>query len=374
LTSLSIFPATDPIPLPAPVAIFKFLHSLTLTLHFMAVHLLLGGIIIATIWAIYGQITKKKSALDGAGAVAHRLPIVMTYVINLGVPPLLFAQVLYGRALYTSSVIMGVYWISVVFLLMASYSCLYIISKRAEKGKAWGWIGLIALLITSKIATIYTANMTLMLRPEVWMDMYRGNALGTQMPSGDPTMLPRLIFMFLGSIAIAGIGIMLVGMKKNLVAETSAYLRRWGGVSAIVGIVLQAGALLWVKNTQPEAVQEGLAQTTLYNFSFLAWIATAAFILAIGAIGTLKVSSPSWAIPILGSVVALLNVGAWVIFRDGIRDLTLMQYGFDVMDRQVSTNWPVVGLFFLSFVMGLAVVGWMISVVLRAKGVEETYV
>ncbi len=28
----------------------------------------------------------------------------MTYVINLGVPPLLFAQVLYGRAIYTSSV------------------------------------------------------------------------------------------------------------------------------------------------------------------------------------------------------------------------------------------------------------------------------
>ena len=43
-----------------------------------------------------------------ARALARRLTVVMTYVINLGVPPLLFAQVLYGRALYTSSIDRGV--------------------------------------------------------------------------------------------------------------------------------------------------------------------------------------------------------------------------------------------------------------------------
>jgi hypothetical protein len=46
--------------------------------------------------------------------MARRLPIVMTYVINLGVPPLLFTQVLYGQALYTSSVLIGLWLISVI--------------------------------------------------------------------------------------------------------------------------------------------------------------------------------------------------------------------------------------------------------------------
>ena len=46
-----------------------------------------------------------------ARALARRLTVVMTFVINLAVPPLLFAQVLYGRALYTSSVLIGLYWI-----------------------------------------------------------------------------------------------------------------------------------------------------------------------------------------------------------------------------------------------------------------------
>ena len=40
-------------------------------------------------------------SLVTARALARRLTVVMTFVINLGVPPLLFAQVLYGRALYT---------------------------------------------------------------------------------------------------------------------------------------------------------------------------------------------------------------------------------------------------------------------------------
>jgi len=31
--------------------------------------------------------------------IAHRLPTVMAFLINMGVPPLLSVQVLYGRAL-----------------------------------------------------------------------------------------------------------------------------------------------------------------------------------------------------------------------------------------------------------------------------------
>ena len=67
--------------------------------------------------------------------MARRLTVVMTFVINLGVPPLLFAQVLYGRALYTSSVLIGVYWISIVAILMLTYWLLYRFSGAARGGQ-----------------------------------------------------------------------------------------------------------------------------------------------------------------------------------------------------------------------------------------------
>ena len=57
----------------------------------------------------------------------------------------------------------------------------------------------------------------------------------------------------------------------------------------------------------------------------------------------------------------------FTVYRDGVRDLTLLSKGFDVWDRAVVTNWSVVGLFLALFVAGLGVIGWLVSVVARAQ-------
>ncbi len=114
--------AVDPIPLPAPVWLLKLLHVVTLALHFVAVEMLLGGLLVAVVLSLFRS---SPHAGVAARALARRLTVVMTFVINLGVPPLLFAQVLYGRALYTSSVLIGLYWIAIIPVLMLTYWLLY---------------------------------------------------------------------------------------------------------------------------------------------------------------------------------------------------------------------------------------------------------
>jgi TRAP-type C4-dicarboxylate transport system permease large subunit len=126
------FPAVDPIPLPAPIWLMKALHIVTLALHFIAVEILLGSLLVA---ALLSVARRNPLARTVAAAIAKRLPVVMTYVINLGVPPLLFAQVLYGRDLYTSSVLIGAWWIGVIGLLMAIYWLLYRFAARVENGR-----------------------------------------------------------------------------------------------------------------------------------------------------------------------------------------------------------------------------------------------
>lgn len=79
------FPGLDPIPLPAPVWFFKTLHIATLSLHFVAVHLLVGGLIMATVWNFLGRKNPSSVHAEASGAIAKRLPIVMTFLINLGV-------------------------------------------------------------------------------------------------------------------------------------------------------------------------------------------------------------------------------------------------------------------------------------------------
>jgi hypothetical protein len=61
----------------------------------------------------------------------------------------------------------------------------------------------------------------------------------------------------------------------------------------------------------------------------------------------------------------------FTVYRDAVRDLTLLSKGYDVWDRAVATNWWVVGLFLVLFVAGLGVVGWLVSVVARARKVME---
>src|SRR5579863_9483064 len=161
---MPVYPAVDPIPLPAPLWLFKVLHIVTLSLHFVAVEMLLGGLLLAVILSLFRN---SAHASVAARALARRLTVVMTYVINLGVPPLLFAQVLYGRALYTSSVLIGVYWISIIGILMLTYWLLYQFSARLEAGKSAWWVGMDAWLLAGYIARMLSTNMTLMLRPEV---------------------------------------------------------------------------------------------------------------------------------------------------------------------------------------------------------------
>jgi hypothetical protein len=115
---MPFFPAVDPIPLPAPIWLLKLLHIVTLSLHFVAVQMLLGGLLLAVLLSLFRG---SPCSLVAARALARRLTVVMTFVINLAVPPLLFIQVLYGRALYTSSVLIGLYWISIIGLLMLTY-------------------------------------------------------------------------------------------------------------------------------------------------------------------------------------------------------------------------------------------------------------
>jgi hypothetical protein len=364
------FPAVDPIPLPAPVWLLKLLHIVTLSLHFVAVEMLLGGLLLAVGLSLFNN---SAAAMTAARALAHRLTVVMTYVINLGVPPLLFAQVLYGRALYTSSVLIGAYWIAIIPMLMITYWLLYQFSGRLDKGKSAWWIGLIAWLTAGGVARLLSTNMTLMLRPEVWRDLYSASAAGRFLPTGDPTLEPRWLMMLAGGLFIAGLWLVYLAGRSTFAAEQKKYMAAQGGTLTVVfgGIYLLAG--VWAASVQPQAVKVGLAHGfpghELYKFAGLAgygWLLFVVVAIVLGAVAGARKIAPGW-LGWAGVLVAVLLEIMLTVYRDGVRDVTLLYKGYDVWDRAVVTNWGVVGLFLVLFVAGLGVIGWLVSVVARAQ-------
>ncbi len=371
---MDLFPAVDPIPLPAPVWLFKVLHLVTMALHFPAVHFMVGGLFWIVLWQILGRAAGNTAAKDASGVAAYRLPIVLAYVINFGVPPLLFTQVLYGRGLYTSSVLIGAYWLGVIGLLLILYAILYWVSNRVEHRLPVLIGGLLSLALVLKIGYIYSSNMTLMLRPEVWREMYRAHPSGTQLPTGDPTLLARWIYMMVGSVWLSGAFLLLLGMKSNLKSETAQLLRRHGGLALAILTIPQIVLAYNVYRVQPGAVQQGLSGSLVYNGSALLWLLTALAVAALGALAWKSSSTRSWVLTGGACTAGFLNVLSMVVYRDGIRDLTLGQHGYDVWNRQEYYNLPVLVLFLICFVLGVVTVAWLASVVLRAKQTEEQYV
>ena len=368
------YPAVDPIPLPAPVWLLKLLHIVTLALHFVAVEMLLGGLLLAVLLSLFRS---SPNALVTARALARRLTIVMTYVINLGVPPLLFAQVLYGRALYTSSVLIGVYWIALIPTLILLYWLLYRFSARLDAGKSAWWLGLIAWLLAGAVARTLSTNMTLMLRPEAWRSMYSASALGAFLPSGDPTLTPRWLLMMAGGLLIAGLWLVYLAGRSTFTAEEKRFVSGLGGDVAVIFGVVYLFAGFWAARVQPEAVKLGLTQGVadhplyrLEGFAGYGWIALVVVALLIGGIAAASRISAAW-FGWCGVLTAALLEITLTIYRDGVRDVTLLSKGYDVWDRVVVTNWSVVGLFLVLFVASLAVIGWLLSVVARAQKTME---
>lgn len=374
---MNSFPTVDPIPLPAPVWLFKGLHIVTLCLHFITVEMMLGSLLVAVVLSFLGAgalpNTPAALRLNAAGALARRLPVLMTYVINLGVPPLLFAQVLYGRAIYTSSILIGVPWISVIVLLTVGYWLLYRFSSAIDEGRRAWWLGLLSWLIAASIAKIYSSNMTLMLRPEVWKQMYAASAVGWNLPTGDPTLMPRWLFMMCGGFVFAGLWMIWLSTSRSQDTAVQTYLSRAGGRLALVSVVVLGGIACWLVQSQPEAVQAGLGQKLGYQLAAYGWAASMGLVLLLGARAALSKQTCvwcSWGALAAGFLAAL----GWTIYRDGIRDLTLVQKNYDVWSRALEINWSVVGLFLALFVAGVGLLAWLISVVTRARPVTERVV
>jgi hypothetical protein len=348
----------------------KLLHIVTLALHFVAVEMLLGGLLLAVLLSLFRG---SPSSMVTARALARRLTVVMTFVINLAVPPLLFAQVLYGRALYTSSVLIGAYWISIIGLLMLAYWLLYQFSARLQAGKSAWWAGLSAWALAGCIARLLSTNMTLMLRPEVWRDMYSASAAGAYLPTGDPTLTPRWLLMMAGGLFVGGLWMVYLAGRSTFTAEEKKFAAGLGGkVAAVFGVIyLLAG--LWAASVQPDAVKIGLSADPLYKFAGFAgygWLALVVVAVLVGAVAGFGKVSAGW-LGWTGALVVVLTEIMFTVYRDGVRDLTLLSKGYNVWDRVVVTNWSVVGLFLVLFVASLGVVAWLVSVVARAEKVME---
>ena len=159
-----------PVPDAIPVDWVWLLLLLTLTtfLHLVAMNVMFGTGFIAFV----APFLRGESVQPMVRSIAGTLTYSTALTINLGVAPLLFLQTLYGQFFYTSTVLMAVYWLSIVFLLIIAYYSIYIYNLKYEstgEGALFLGVPVVVMLI---VALLFTNNISLMQMPESWLKYF----------------------------------------------------------------------------------------------------------------------------------------------------------------------------------------------------------
>jgi len=365
-----IIPSIDPIPLPAPVWLMQFLSGLTFVLHVFAMNLVLGGGLLAVAVGWIARRQERPEYTRLAGHIANVLPAATAMAITMGVPPLLFLQVLYGPLFYTSSVLIAWPWLAVVGLLLVGYYGYYYFSlKKGEEGQPLIWAGLLASILFILVGFIYTNNMTLMIQPERFGSLYRRKAHGLLLDLADPMLWPRYLHFFVGALAVSALLVMVLGLIHRKDARYSESALQFGGITFVGATLVQFGIGIWFllslrKPVVMRFMGLDLRATLIFGIAFLFALGAMIHVL-VAALGRKPV-----AMTVIGAACIVVTIILMTLMRAIVRDAYLGE-DFVVMNQPVGPQWVVVGIFLVLLVAGLAVVGWMLHAVVTKRGLAR---
>jgi MFS family permease len=359
-------PQVDPMPLPGPVWLLKTLLLTVFTLHLLAMNCTLGAGLTAGFNALRGRSKQHPFSRRLASELAGMMPIFVAFTVSLGVAALLFVQVLYGNLLYTSSILLGGVWLSVIALVIVGYYGYYYFSMRYEANpRRAAIVALIAFACFLTIAFIFVNNMTLMLMPSRWFGMYKAHPNGWNLNLAENSLIPRYLHVIFGAFAVFSAVVVHLGTHK--VKKDREYglwlIRRAGAIFAILtGVQFFVGT--WFLLALPRDVAMVFLRSpvggAVFGFSLL--FALAAMMLMLIA-GFVKKPAP---LAHSGLLATLITVVLMVVMRDMVRNAYL-QPVFRVNELSARPQVSVIILFFIIFLGGLGTLAYMIALVARAR-------
>ncbi|WP_045212110.1 hypothetical protein [Desulfonatronovibrio magnus] len=330
---------------------FYFFLLLTFILHLLLMNVMLGSGIISLV----KHIRKGGSAsCPVCKDISLKLPYKIAFTINFGVAPLLFLQVLYGQFIYVSSIMMAVYWLSVVGILVIMYYSAYIYDFKYDQ---WPnlriyFVGLMVALALI-IAFFFSNNMTLMLSPEKWTGFF-DNRSGTMLNLSDPTLIPRYLHFVVASIAVGGL-FMAITWKFKQSPKAAEYIEegmKWFSYATLAQIVIGIWFLI------------SLPQDIMLLFMGGKALNTAIFLLGLSGVAMILVFSFKkmvWATT-AGLVMTIIFM---VLMRDMVRSAYLGGY-YHPSERVVVPEYAPLFIFLVVFVIGIGAVFYMLKLAFEA--------
>lgn len=344
-----LIPHPDPIPLPAPAWLLEVLLVFTLFLHLLPMSLLMGGGTLTVVSELIGRRDERHRRL--AQATARLLPVLVAFTITMGVAPLLFLQVVYGPLFFSSSILMAWPWLSIVGMMLLGYYGYYWHSFQFEKlGRRAVWVTLASTALFAVIGLLFTSNMVLMLNPARWQALYGPGHSGLKLDIAESTVVPRFLHIFVASLALAGLGVAILGsMKTRTDAAFGAWVRQYGLRWFVTATWLQFAVGLWFLVSLPSSIRA--------LFLGAGPVETQLLIAALGLAVISVLTIQRWLA--LGTVTIIGTVALMVVIRDRLRAAYLASE-FDPARLPVQPQMAVFALFVLVLLCGIAAIAWML--------------
>ncbi|XPV76022.1 MAG: hypothetical protein ACNI27_15630 [Desulfovibrio sp.] len=314
------------------------LQVVTFTAHIIAMSMVFGGGLICLV-----QILRNRN-IDLAEVLTNRLPTGLAITINLGVAPLLFLQALHGQFYFTSTILTGGYWLTMVLLVGLAYTLFYVHQSRFKAGRGTIIPLSLALLLMVCVGFILSSNMSLMIAPQYWVEYFEKD--GGFLNFTDPTLIPRYLHFICGAPAIAGIGIALFGKFRRRLDWERLGLK-WFVHSTILSIFTGVWFLLALPTNVMSWFAGGSAEAT--------FVLVGGTVLALMGMGAALRGKTTMAAAMVYPSIVLMAES-----RDQLRFISLNPWfhpGDLVSADQLGA--PMVFLFF--FVLGLGVIYWLIK-------------
>ena len=348
----TLIPAADAIPV--HWGWLKLLLLSTFLLHLLCMNTMLGIGIIALAQSVFTASRTGESNRE----IGSKLPYAIAFTVNMGVAPLLFIQALYGQFIYTSSIMMAVYWLSIIALLIIAYYSAYLYHYRFD---AVGSARIVFMGLTVAILLIigffFSNNMTMMLSPEKW-PRYFDAPNGLLLNLSEPTLAPRYLHVVLSAVAVGGLFLALVWEVKGRGGNSRHHRHIEQGLRWFAGAtLLQFVVGSWWLASLPRHLT-GL-------FMGGSSVATTSFALGLtGTILSLVFSFRNQTKPCVVSTV--LTIACMVIMRDHLRTSSLEPY-FTLSTLKVVPQYGSLVLFLVALGIGAVGVTYMLKLAFGKK-------
>ncbi|MGB4598664.1 MAG: hypothetical protein WBI04_01650 [Trichlorobacter sp.] len=326
---------------------FQFFLMLTFPLHLLAMNAMLGTALVAVI----AHLMPGEQHRGLSHELAKSLPFLVAFTVNLGVAPLLFVNVLYGQMLYSSTVLMGLFWLAIIPVLIIAYYLAYLYDFSFKRlGNLAMFVVLLVLALLLVVGFLFTNNMTMMISPASWTRWFTTPG-GTLLNLSDPTLFARYLHMMTGSLAVGGLFVALYSatVLKGESAVSEAGIKVGMTVFSWLTLLQIVVGTWFLLALSPEIMKRFMGGTVGATALFAAGMLL--------AVATLFTGFKRMLWPTVWLTLPLVYVMSFM--RDSVRTGYLAPY-FDMSMVPVKVQWSPLVFFLVTLLFGVGLVVWMV--------------